>query len=40
MHLPATTQGDTVTFVSASGEAEEMLLSDETASHIIFVSRD
>ncbi len=33
-------QGDTVTFVSASGEAEGMLLSDETASNIILVSRD
>lgn len=32
-------QGDTVTFVSASGEAEEMQLSDETPSHIMFISR-
>ncbi|MDU4094361.1 MAG: hypothetical protein E7H57_13965 [Pantoea sp.] len=34
------TQGDTVTFVSASGEAEEMLLMSETPSHIMFISRD
>ncbi|QHM70736.1 hypothetical protein [Mixta intestinalis] len=32
-------QGDTVTFVSASGEAEEMVLSEETAAHIVFISR-
>ena len=31
-------QGDIVTFVSASGEAEEMLLVNETATHIIFAS--
>jgi hypothetical protein len=33
-------QGDAVTFVSASGQAEEMLLVNETPSHIIFISRD
>ncbi|QHM75844.1 hypothetical protein C7M52_01802 [Mixta theicola] len=30
--------GDAVIFVSASGEAEEMQLSEETAAHLVFIS--
>lgn len=32
------TKGDRVVFVSSVGEAEEMLLINETASHLIFSS--
>lgn len=31
-------KGDAVTFVSPGGEAEEMILESETATHLIFTS--